>query len=326
MCLFPKLIRNPKYKVNKKNGGNAPVLHDKRIGLVPIGCQKCIECMKQKRRTWQTRLYEDIKVNKNGKFVTLTFSNESYTKLAEEHWKYSGYELDNKIATVAVRRFMERWRKKYKVSVRHWLITELGSNGTENIHLHGIIWTDKVEDIKNIWYYGFVWTGNKKNERTINYVNEKTINYITKYMVKTDVQHKLYRSIILTSAGIGSNYVNSHNYNNNKYKGKDTIEAYTSANGNKIALPIYYRNKLYTEEEREQLWINKLNENVRYVMGNKIDVSKGYDEYLKALKYAQYLNRNKGYGGENITWEEEQYEREMRMVKQNERMNNKKNN
>ena len=35
---------------------------------------------------------------------------------------------------------MEKNKQK---SVRHWLITELGHNGTENIHLHGIIWTNK---------------------------------------------------------------------------------------------------------------------------------------------------------------------------------------
>ena len=43
-------------------------------------------------------------------------------------------------------------------------------------------------------------------------------------------------------------------------------------------MPIYYRNKIYSEEEREKLWIQKLNSNTRYILGEKIDISKG-EEY-----------------------------------------------
>ena len=42
-----------------------------------------------------------------------------------------GYELDNAIAAYAIRKFLERWRKKFKKSLRHWLVTELGHNGIE---------------------------------------------------------------------------------------------------------------------------------------------------------------------------------------------------
>jgi len=37
MCLYPKLIKNPKYKPNKKNGGIVPELKDIRVLAVPIG-------------------------------------------------------------------------------------------------------------------------------------------------------------------------------------------------------------------------------------------------------------------------------------------------
>jgi len=121
MCLYPKLIKNRKYVSNKKNGGNIPPVTDQRILLVPAGCGKCIECKKQKSREWQVRLQEEIRHNNKGKFVTLTFSNESIKELAKEI-KLEGYELDNEIATLATRRFLERWRKKYKKSVKHWLV------------------------------------------------------------------------------------------------------------------------------------------------------------------------------------------------------------
>ena len=115
-------------------------MSDKRLSLVPIGCQKCIECRKQKANQWIARLSEDIKVNTNGIFITLTFDNENYTKFYNHYKKLPIWKIDNQIVTTATRLFLERHRKKYKKSLRHWLITELGNNGTENIHLHGILW------------------------------------------------------------------------------------------------------------------------------------------------------------------------------------------
>ena len=153
MCLYPKLIKNPKYKPNKKNGGNVPEMKDKRVMYVPIGCKKCIECMKQRGTQWQVRLLEEVRSGtKNGHFVTLTFSTDSLKELTNHLYEENGgellegYELDNALATLAVRRFLERWRKKHKKSVRHWLVTELGHGTTEHVHLHGIIWTDTPHD------------------------------------------------------------------------------------------------------------------------------------------------------------------------------------
>ena len=172
MCLYPTLIKNKKYQANKKNGGNIPAVSDKRVLYVPVACGKCMECKKKKSRDWQVRLLEDSKHIKNGKFVTFTFSNESISKLHKDLPIYTnknkrkleldGYDRDNAIAKLGVRRFLEKWRKKHKKSVRHWLITELGHEGTENIHLHGLIWTDHEEDIDKIWDYGFTWDKKKK--------------------------------------------------------------------------------------------------------------------------------------------------------------------
>ena len=157
MCLYPRLILNPKYKANKKNRGIIPPMPlgpdgkpDLRVKYVPVGCGDCMECRKQKARNWRVRLLEDIKHNKNGKFITLTFSNQSIKELwtiinesTKNTTEIKGYEMDNMIATLATRRFLERWRKKYGRSLRHWMITEIGHKGTENIHLHGIIWTNE---------------------------------------------------------------------------------------------------------------------------------------------------------------------------------------
>ena len=313
MCLYPKLIKNRKYLSNKKNGGNIPPVSDMRVLMVPVGCQKCIECKKQKARNWQVRLQEEIRHNTKGKFVTLTFSNESIKELAEEIKGIQGYDLDNEIATLATRRFLERWRKKFKKSVRHWLVTELGGNGTENIHLHGIIWTEEnAKTINKIWKYGFTWVGDKNNG---GYVNEKTINYIVKYVNKTDEKHKEYNSKILTSAGIGRNYTARTDAEKNKFKGEETKETYTTKQGIKLPLPIYYRNQIYTEEEKEKLWLQKLDKEIRYVCGEKIDISKGEENYYKTLEYYRKKNKRLGYGDDSKNWELKRYENERRNIK-----------
>ena len=75
------------------------------------------------------------------------------------------------------------------------------------------------------------------------YTNEKTINYIMKYITKVDEDHKGFKAVILTSAGIGKQYTeNKHKTNKNKYQEDKTDETYRLPNGAKSALPIYYRN------------------------------------------------------------------------------------
>lgn len=323
MCLYPKLIKNRKYVPNKKNGGKPPVLPDKRVEYVPVGCQNCIECRRKKAREWQVRLLEDVRHNKNGKFVTFTLSDQAIADLNREIDKdIKGYLRDNAIMTLAIRRFLERWRKKYKKSVRHWLVTELGHNGTENIHAHGIVWTDNIDDIEKIWGYGFVWTGKQKNGTYVNYVNEKTVNYLTKYVHKQDLDHKHYKPKIFTSPGIGAGYISRQDSHLNKYQGTNTKEYYVTRTGHKLALPIYWRNKLYSEQEREKLWLNLLDREERWIMGERVEFKTKEDQerYFKLLAFYRAKNLRLGYGSDEIDWEQRQYENNLRRLKLAERV------
>lgn len=314
MCLYPKLIQNPKYKPNKKNGYIAPTLKDERIALVPVGCGNCIECRKQKSREWQVRLNEEIRENKNGKFMTFTFTNESIKELKQKLYeKLEGIItpnkiIENEIAILGVRLFLERWRKKYKKSIRHWLITELGHTGTERIHIHGIIFTNEtIDTITNIWKYGYVYMGE--------YVNEKTINYMVKYVTKTDKDHKGYKAVILTSAGIGNQYLKRIDANINKYKDNNTQEYYRTRKGLKLALPIYYRNKIYNDEQKEKLWINKIDKEERWIMGEKISTKYSDEEYFKTLQHYREKNNRLGYGNDNKEWDIKSYKESIKTLK-----------
>lgn len=306
MCLYPKLIKNKKYISNKKNGGVIPAVKDERVLYVPIGCGRCIECTKQKANNWRVRLLEEIRNNSNYTFVTLTFSDMSLIYLRSK-LKELSYNIDNDIATKGVRYFLELWRKNNKTSVRHWLITELGQNNTERIHLHGIIDSRDIEQIKNTWKWGEVHTGT--------FVNEKTINYIIKYVTKVDSKHKNFVPKILCSKGLGSSYLNRYDSNLNKFKGIDTKEYYRTRDGVKLALPIYYRNKIYKEEEKEILWLNKLDKEERFVLGEKVSVKYNEESYDRLVKYYREINKKLGYGDDSSNWDKKLYNRQKRIIK-----------
>lgn len=312
MCLYPRLIKNRKYVSNKKNGGNIPPITDKRVLSVPVGCGKCLECKRQKARQWQVRLHEDLRENKNALFVTYTFSDEGLQEIDNLIKGINGYDRDNEICRIAIRRYLERWRKKYKKSLRHWLVTELGHTNTERVHIHGIVWSKEKEDVKKIWQYGKVWIGD--------YVNAKTVNYIVKYVNKIDPVHKEYNSKIFTSPGIGSGYKNRRDFGRNKFNGIDTIETYKTREGLELALPIYYRNALYNDEEKEKLWLIKLDKEERWVDGVKVDISENEDEYFKLLEHKRLKNKRLGYGDNSENWDLKRYENERRNIKKLERL------
>lgn len=293
---------------NTKQTDAIPI-EDYRKQFVAVGCGNCIECRKQKARDWQIRLNEELKIWKFKYFVTLTFSAEELKKLCEEDKIL--YTNVNKVAQLATRRMLERWRKKYKKSVKHWLITELGHQGTERIHLHGLIFTEMPisnEELASIWKYGNTYIGD--------YCNEKTINYVVKYVTKIDIDHKGYMADIFCSAGIGANYINEYTREKHKFKGRDTIQYYTTTNGTRLALPMYYRNKFWSQAERDKLWTYMLDNDKTYVRGIEIrNISRnGYKNYINVLSQQQADNIAMGYGSSTSEWNEKAYKVTLEMI------------
>lgn len=263
-CLYSKLVLNPKYLPNKKNNHNPPKCTDERIKYVPVSCGRCIECRKKRRREWMVRLSEELREgNRPPLFVTLTISNEQLQRVKGDA---------NTKATKFVRWFLENIRKKTRKSAKHYLVSELGKE-RGRIHLHGFIWTEK-ELVKNCWIYGYVHIGD--------FVNEKSIYYMTKYMLKKSID-KNFIPKVLASKGIGKGYLNREDAKRNKYKEEDTKETYRFRNGSKTYLPQYYRNKIYSDKEKEKLWVEKIEKGVVYICKEKVNPNE--EEYYKILDY-----------------------------------------
>lgn len=288
MCLYSRGGENPKYKPNKKNGGIPPIPSRKELRWVSFKCGKCIECRKEKQTSWAIRLMNELKERK-GRFTTLTFSEESLDDLEKE----LGTKEANKIATVAMRRFLENWRSKYGKSVRHWFITELGHKNTQRLHMHGILFTEKEpEEYNKIWIYGHL--------RDDGVIGGRGITYISKYIMKIDRDHEGFEGKILCSKGIGKNWIESGENWRNRYMGpEETEDNYRTSTGHKVKMPMYYRNYTFTEEEKEALWMAKVDKQETYVGKYKIKMDgsrKAMKEWKKAIEEARRKNIELGYG------------------------------
>ena len=97
--------------------------------------------------------------------------------------------------------------------------------------------------------------------------------YITKYMLKINEKRPEFKGKVLSSAGIGKGYLNRNDAKRNAFKEEETDETYKLRNGIKINLPNYYKNHIYTEEEKEKLWIIKQEKGYRYIQGEKVDMN-----------------------------------------------------
>ena len=77
-------------------------------------------------------------------------------------------------------------------------------------------------------------------------------------------------------------------------------------NGGKLNLPIYYRNKIFTEEEREKLFLDKIEKGIVYVLGHKLDLKQEYEHYMTVL--VQERERcEKLYHDNPKDWEDRKY-------------------
>lgn len=278
----------------KKNGYRPPVCYNEKLRYVEIDCGYCHECLQKKGREWRIRNYEQLKETPTAVFFTGTFTDERIQQLSDK------YDIDknevNEIATKEVRLFMERIRKYNNgKSVKHWIVTEKGHTNTRRIHIHGIFYAENGHTkqsltwlLKKQWIAGYSYNGK--------YVNERTINYVSKYLTKKDNDNKEFKGKILASPGLGKRYTEEMK-ERHKWQGKQTIVNYMTKQGTYLALPRYYKTKLFDEDQREQLWIWNEEEGIKYVNGFKIIVRTEEDmNYYNKLKEQRRIEVESMYG------------------------------
>ena len=282
MCYFTKKVLNKRFLPNRKNRWNPPVCTDERFRYVEVECGHCFECRKKKRREWRIRNYEQLKETPVAVFFTGTVSPQRYEHICKQYGYKNDGSQDNEIITKIQRLFLERIRKEKGYSIKHWCVTEKGHTNTRRIHVHGLYYATHGETKWQLtktlfenWIDGYKFYGS--------YVNEKTINYVSKYMTKKDEDNPDYIGIVLCSKGLGANYAKRMAYKHEWNKEK-TIITYKAGNGADMPLPRYYKTQLYTEDQRQLLWLYAEDEGVKWVKGFKVQGANGANkDYYEAL-------------------------------------------
>lgn len=230
-CLSPLKIVNPKYKGEK--GLEPETIYDYYL-IVP--CGRCFECLKSRASNWKSRLYVEYQHSKRSVFLTLTIDNEHL-------------EFCQSNTSSSIRRFLELYRRYFGHSVRHFFITELGSE-KGRLHFHGILfdYDCELQWIHDHWTYGQVWIG---------WCNARTIGYIVKYITKpqSDISPDWYYPKTYCSPGLGKQFLQNPNVVEYHQKSFNQLVHVGTC---MYTMPRYYRDKIFDKKLMQKHYYEQL--------------------------------------------------------------------
>jgi len=232
-----------------------PITLQKTKVLAP--CGRCYACLRNKQREWFVRLTEEAKVAKNCFFVTLTYDNE-HLPIDKDGNSY--------VCKKDVMYFRKRLYKNMgsPSDFRYYIASEYGPK-TMRPHYHAILFNVSETDI--IKLHAIVrksWSkqkqvGSKARDYfchsrgiTIDEVNNNRIGYVTGYVMESKKDLQCGKKVFsLKSKGLGKSYL--HSKSRVAWHKENILEHnyYPLPDGKKMALPEYYRNKIYSEAMKE---------------------------------------------------------------------------
>lgn len=212
------------------------IKHESNYHTIP--CGKCVKCYKRRISMWSFRLMQEDKHSLSSHFITLTYNNENVPIT-----KKLFMTLDKR----DIQLFMKRLRKDNKNKIKYYLCGEYGSQ-TKRPHYHAIMFNVDINTIQSNWNKGDIHIGQ---------VSEASVGYTLKYMFKeTRVpEHQnddRLPEFSLMSKGLGINYLTN---NMIRWHKEDLLNrVYLNIlDGKKAAMPRYYKDRIYTREERGQI-------------------------------------------------------------------------
>lgn len=247
-----------------------------------VPCGRCPPCRARKVDEWAFRLVQEEKRSINAYFVTLTYDednvpitgNKFMTLLKKEHTnkylydysvdpprRYRNPDFNHKYVKRDLPSFFKRLRKTQpNVAIKYYAVGEYGSQ-TKRPHYHMILYNivapmypiaaDKNGNMKYLcptiekcWPFGTVDIGGLTSDSAA---------YCAKYVSKPRriPEHKRddrQKEFSIMSKGLGDNYITDAT---RKYHKSDLSRNYLTLPGGYMkALPKYYRDRLYDEDER----------------------------------------------------------------------------
>lgn len=205
-----------------------------------VPCGKCNFCLQSKRGEWSFRLAQEAKVSDSAFFLTLTYEDEKLP-INEASGLPQLSKTDYQLFTKRLRKEQSMISQK---KIRYYSVGEYGTE-TQRPHYHSIMFNlEPVLRTKlvDIWQKGMVDVGD---------VTPASIHYVTKYVIN---KYEDFGSreppfaLMSRKPAIGRNYLDTHT----KWH-RDGLKDYTNVNGHKGRLPRYYRDKIFTQLERERM-------------------------------------------------------------------------
>lgn len=216
-------------------------MHKRDNCSIPVPCGKCPECKKRRINGWIFRLNQEFKRATTAHFVTITYDTK-HVPITDA--LYMSLKKED------VQKFMKRLRKAVSkdhpdVIIKYYLCGEYGTD-TNRPHYHAIMYN--VPDwtyIEKAWQMGLIHYGTE--------VGEAAMAYTTKYMDKPK-RIPMHRNddrqpeFSLMSKGLGENYITPETIH---YHKSDLVNrVYLDTQGKKIAMPRYYKEKIYHQYEK----------------------------------------------------------------------------
>lgn len=249
----------------------------------PVACGKCPECLARRASGWSFRLMQEEKRSTSAHFITLTYDT-TYVPISK-----NGFMSLNRRD---VQLFIKRLRKQHDTKLKYYAVGEYGGI-TSRPHYHLILFNADISKIQPAWQRGSVHYGT---------VNGATVGYTLKYMSKPKriPMHRnddRVQEFGLMSKGLGENYITQKMV---KWHKKDLANRmYVNIeDGKKIAMPRYYKDKIYHEQERKAIayWAKKTNEQreQQMVAAGTLPTARDKAEKDKESFAKMYHNATKG--------------------------------
>lgn len=222
-----------------------PFYLKKRESIVP--CGHCGECRWALISGWSFRLMNQLKDSDNGMFLTLTY--------ATEHLPYTDEgipTLDPRDVTLFIKRLRKCNKQYHSKPLKYYLVGEYGGR-FQRPHYHMLVFNCERSIVQDAWRNGKVHYGT---------VTTDSVGYTLKYLLKTREgwnqatplmmrgRHKPFSRI---SKGVGLSYLYSMD-NVLWHIADPATRMYAPLpGGKKGTLPRYYKDRLFTLKERNDM-------------------------------------------------------------------------
>lgn len=250
------------------------------------GCGKCAPCKLKRVNDWIFRLLVEDKVNIGNYFVTLTYDTDHVPISKNGFMTLCKKDLQEYIA---------RLKKLNPEPIKYYAAGEYGESKTYGRpHYHLIIFNIKEE--RYLWE---AWTdedGKPIGDIKIGEVAKESVAYTCKYIDK-DTTIPLHgrddrqKEFSLMSKGIGKAYMTSAMLD---YHSDYTRNATYINNGLERPLPRYFREKIWTDEQREEIRLDQQMIHDRREKDKEEEFYKKnpYGDYQKHLKNERESSEN----------------------------------